>query len=1559
MNKFGNEKSAGPEAPRDSEAGSGHVSSANLVEVKWTARNKPSRIAPNRAEMTEAQAASWPSRPPPGKALKPRFRNPDLQAQSGGGLVVMVSVLGCDESGIHAALKIVIKQLRLGQRMIPLFLTDHPNQSILRRAGFFSEYFPRSIYFSNTTPELLQQRFADLWRKWSPDYLLDLGKPGLLRGSLEKIDFYLQPQSARKAEFSPRRARPENPRRAVADVAALKADYSASGLADVADTFVLYRILGNDLPPRHGDGQTLANLAFILENEPKLPNCEKRWVVNRIADPDQEAATIALLERHNQPYLHLPFVLEDYAAQEWSFEGFPQLTFFLNGKFADMSPYDQLRAEAHARRHKNQYVMNNNGARNAALEDGRERAKWVLPWDGNCFLTRQAWAELVKTVKSAPYFKYFTVPMSRIADNRELLEKDFSPTGGEEPQILFRRDARETFDEAFVYGRRPKVELFWRLGINGPWDGWHDDVWDNPRPKLAEDAGSVHSAGWVARLGSGRSDLEKSVPTALTGRGLARGHGIVELIDSIDRRALSANFDRERLTAYDEDQLQTLSTAPDGTGKATLYLRLLQEADLALQRGPFSVMEKTIIPPSGDKHDYYHPAPYWWPRLNSPTGLPEIRRDGLRAPGTILYEAESARYDRTSLQRLFDDTTVLALAGSSSGHEAYLEHAADLVRAWFLNPDTRMNPNLEFAQVKLQDGRAVGQPTGLIEMKDLYFFLDAVRLLERSETFTAADHAAFSAWMREYLVWLQDTPKAQAERSQKNNHGTCYDLQIASIAAYLGDVDVLAGTFRRARERIAGQFSKNGEQKHELTRTQTEHYCAFNLQCWVHLATLAETCGDSLWAYTTRDGRNLAVAFKWLLDHYLKGDWPYEQIEPFDRDRYLPIVLAAQARFGSRKTAGAAFGYIRKPLFYPHDGIAPFWALSASLRISDNTTVKAVTATVDKAVARARKALVPGHRKRPSPQELERRLWGGHSEPALEALDDRKQDERAAASDRAFAAWALARWHFFRGHLEQALEDIRVARSFEKTLSPRTLLTETSCLIGLGETAAARHLLHEALVQLPDESNLLLQIANTHAANDMSGDDVDAAKQLEWINRIFALQGLATISKRDPKSPLSICNIEGNETPPVEDGPLISVLMPAFNAAETIAAAIASLQAQSWRNLQIIVADDCSTDATAEIVSNLAAEDPRIRMVQLPANLGAYVARNTALEQAEGEFITAHDADDWSHPQKIEIQMERLAASPDAKGVLSSGIRMRPDLYALGNWRPEARLIDTNPSSLLFERSLLDDMGQWDPVRVDADHEFLSRIRTKFGNDALIEANQDVPLSFSLVRPGALTRQSATHERTILHGARRDYHRNYRRWQRSFEEPQDVSLPSADPVKRSFPAPSPILPRAEIARPFATIFIGDFNEKALNVDRYSGPVAEACTGTGRIGIFHWPDYDSEPDTAFHPDIAELLDSFRLEQISAFQPAKAHQAVLCDPMLATHVIEGLPRIEVPKMDVWCLESAGRKVALDPRRRPMPTRPALEALFGVPCQWVHLERKFASAPGSQAEASRPLR
>lgn len=712
---------------------------------------------------------------------------------------------------------------------------------------------------------------------------------------------------------------------------ALEIECQKRGLAIQPNTYVLYRIIGNDLYPRHRRGQSRENVKFILDNEPALEACEKRWVVNRIVDVREEAAIISLLEERGQTYLRIPFDMEEYKRVSWDFQRFPR-GFFLRGDYLRRGAYERLRAEVAACRLKNNYIMNNNGARNAALRDGRRRAKWVLPWDGNCFVTKSGWAALTKSISNQPHLKYFWVPMARILDNQSLLDPDFLPEVTEEPQLVFRRDAEEEFNEEFPYGRRPKVELLWRLGISGDWDSWPDDAWDLPRPRRCKRSGLVEEAGWVARLFSGMADLETTTKSSLVGRGVARVEAITATINDVDERVVQSSTDPQRLLAYDEAAIDALRYTQKKSAEEKLLGHLTEMADLALQRGPYSVVDKLSLPPSGNPHDYWHPAPYWWPNPCSEDGLPYVWRDGQRVPGTTLYEPDSELYDRTRLQRLFDDTTVLALAWRATGRTQYAEHGAKLLTRWFIDPESRMTPNLRYAQVQRGHNFDEGQSNGIIEMKDMYFFLDAVRILCRAGVLDESEQHKLKIWLRRYLDWLLESLQGLGEHDARNNHGTCYDLQVAAIAAYLGDFKQLHFTFRDSHERILDQFDVDGRQPHEMQRTLTAHYVCFNLQSWVNLAILAERCGQNLWNGVTSSGQRLGKGFEWVAPFIAGSAWRWPQLETFDKSRYLPLYFACRERFRLPDALHAVEVPHRlsmKPVFFSHDGIKPFWMLEA------------------------------------------------------------------------------------------------------------------------------------------------------------------------------------------------------------------------------------------------------------------------------------------------------------------------------------------------------------------------------------------------------------------------------------------------------------------------------------------------------------------------------------------------------------------------------------------------------------------------------------------------------
>ncbi|TRC98933.1 alginate lyase family protein [Mesorhizobium sp. WSM4303] len=413
--------------------------------------------------------------------------------------------------------------------------------------------------------------------------------------------------------------------------------YPALPIAAAKDSFMLVRIIGNDLEPRHRKGQSFDNASFILDNEPAFPDCDKFWIVNRIADPDEEARIIGLLEGRGQSFVRIPFDLEAYGKIAWDIDGLAAKELRLSGK-SSQSAELTARYETLIRRSKNRYLMNNNGARNKALEIARTRAKWLMPWDGNCYLTEQAFRQIRGAIEARPYLPYVIVPMARIVENSGLLDENFEPPAREEPQIIFRTDTTELFDENYAYGRRPKVEMLWRLGVPGPWDRFRDDPWDFPRPSLAPDAGLFQNAGWVARLDSGRAHLEIG-RVGFVARWSSRDEAIVDMIDRCDALATAARLDPSRLVFYDDAVLAAVS----------------QDNDVEVRRHLETAAEQALA----------------------------------RAPAADLHRAG----DPARLRHVLHDATVLALAAAVLGEQRFAAHAAQWIRTCFIDPDTRMNPS--------------------------------------------------------------------------------------------------------------------------------------------------------------------------------------------------------------------------------------------------------------------------------------------------------------------------------------------------------------------------------------------------------------------------------------------------------------------------------------------------------------------------------------------------------------------------------------------------------------------------------------------------------------------------------------------------------------------------------------------------------------------------------------------------------------------------------------------------------------------------------------------------
>jgi hypothetical protein len=316
-------------------------------------------------------------------------------------------------------------------------------------------------------------------------------------------------------------------------------------------------------------------------------------------------------------------------------------------------------------------------------------------------------------------------------------------------------------------------------------------------------------------------------------------------------------------------------------------MELRRQAEKALKEGPYTVTKKEMVPSSGDRHDYMSLSPYWWPDPTKPDGKPYVRRDGEVNP-----EREKIP-DRDQLRRLALATENLSLAYAVFADERYAEKASALLKAWFLDPSTRMNPNMRFAQAVI--GRSEGRGVGLVEARHFLRIIEGVDLLEGSPAWAKEESGEIRAWIRTFLQWMQESPNGKEERDAPNNHGTWYQVQVVRYAMATG-VDSLAraALAERGRERIASTVEPDGSQPRELARTDSWGYSLFNLEALMALATLGERAGVDLWNYATADGRSIRKALDYLLP-FAEGKtaWTYQTIRGKSNDRLVPLLLMA------------------------------------------------------------------------------------------------------------------------------------------------------------------------------------------------------------------------------------------------------------------------------------------------------------------------------------------------------------------------------------------------------------------------------------------------------------------------------------------------------------------------------------------------------------------------------------------------------------------------------------------------------------------------------------------
>jgi hypothetical protein len=304
--------------------------------------------------------------------------------------------------------------------------------------------------------------------------------------------------------------------------------------------------------------------------------------------------------------------------------------------------------------------------------------------------------------------------------------------------------------------------------------------------------------------------------------------------------------------------------------------RVLKAANQYLSESPITITASHSQRSAGGIHDFFSEGDYWWPDPQNPEG-PYVQRDGMSNP-------DNFNEHRRALMRLSVQAPALVAAWLITKDGRYARHAARHLRAWFLDPSTRMNPNLQYAQAI--HGRSTGRGIGIIDTIHLVEVARAIEVLKKSSALSMTELGGIIQWFTNYLVWMTTSKNGIEEREAKNNHGTCWVMQVAAFAHLTGDQKLL--DFCRDRFKtviVPNQIAVDGSFPQELRRTKPYGYSLFNLEAMTTTCQVLSTAKDNLWTFQTSDGRGLPRAMEYMTPFIRdKKSWPLKPDVMYDSE---------------------------------------------------------------------------------------------------------------------------------------------------------------------------------------------------------------------------------------------------------------------------------------------------------------------------------------------------------------------------------------------------------------------------------------------------------------------------------------------------------------------------------------------------------------------------------------------------------------------------------------------------------------------------------------------------
>lgn len=500
---------------------------------------------------------------------------------------------------------------------------------------------------------------------------------------------------------------------------------------------------------------------------------------------------------------------------------------------------------------------------------------------------------------------------------------------------------------------------------------------------------------------------------------------------------------------------------------------------------------------------------------------------------------------------------------------------------------------------------------------------------------------------------------------------------------------------------------------------------------------------------------------------------------------------------------------------------------------------------------------------------------------------------------RAMAARELAIWFLRLGTREgwaTTLEWIARARDLAGNLDFRVRLSviELLAFYYLGEQQAGRAAYDRAALAGEGLPDLLLARANL---------ETEPECRLAWINQALAAWEIPPLGLSPQTDLCAYDRLLVPDLPaPVAQGPKVSILVAAYDAGAYLQVTLRALQQQSWRNLEIIVLDDCSpAPATLEIAHAFAAKDQRIRVIRMEENGGAYVARNRGLDEATGDFVTLNDADDWAHPLKIETQVRFLIDNPEVMGCTSQQARATSELD-FTVLRERGAFIIPNISSFMYRRApVLEKVGYWDNVRFGADVQFIRRVQKAFGKDK-VQHLKTGPLAFQRTTPDSATGDETFGYDGFKFGARRIYEEAEIAWL----EKTDSPYLARSPAKRPFFAPGPMRPDRPSAkgqpRHFDVILASDFRFPGGTTSSNAEEIQAQRQAGLKTGLVELAFYNYNANRPLDDKIVRLIDGDSVELLCHGETVECDTLIIRQPMSFNWAQRYVPRIRAKQIRV---------------------------------------------------------